>query len=138
MSQILFITKWADQELFPTPRSTVIAACCLTVSRAGKWQGLDVVAQAMQKSQLSYTMANILYKLLSSLSLCPYVWHTLMAITQIKSVLTTEPKGFTFYSNSRLGCRHIILQSPRKFVTEPRRQNGLSLTFLLTFLLLMQ
>lgn len=111
MSQILFITKWADQELFPIARSTVIAVCCLTVNRAGKWQWLDVVAQ----SQLSYTTPQ--YPLHTSLLAerqCSYVWPTLVAITQIKNVLTTELKGLLSTVNSRLGCRHIIPQSPRK------------------------
>ncbi|KAM3602294.1 uncharacterized protein V6R79_001515 [Siganus canaliculatus] len=34
MSHIPFLAKWAEQEPFPTLRSTVIAGCCLTVNRA--------------------------------------------------------------------------------------------------------
>lgn len=95
------------------PRSTVTVACCLTVNEAGKWQWLGV-GTSFIRSLLSCPISSILYSRLW----CPYVWHTLMAISQIKT---------TFYNNSRFGCQHIILPSPRNVKIEPRTWNGLFL-----------
>lgn len=120
MSHILFITKWAVQEQFPTPRSTVIVLCCLTVNRAGKWQWLDVVAQATFSSQMSNTTANILHTFLSWLSLCPYVWHALMAITQIKMC---SQVSWRIFSLQGLAVDTSTCRAQEKSVIEPRRGN---------------
>lgn len=115
MSHILFITKWADQELLPIPRSTVIAACCLTVNRAGKWQWLDVVAPATHNPSWATQRP------ISSTHFSPrWAYAYTVRVAHFygnypeKKCAHKWVERITFHNNSRLGCRHIIPQSPRK------------------------